>query len=93
MIDLSKITRKRLAKLLEAQCDQNTKSAYAVFDLAAHGNERFSEIVARLGADHKAVRASNADSEKLEELKSEARRRCGPVTFDMTSTYVSYLRR
>lgn len=93
MADLTRYTNKKLAKLLEAQCDRNTKSSYAVFALAAHGDERFSEIVARLGDSHPAVAASNADSAKLENLKAEARRRCGPVVFDMTSTYVTYLSR
>ena len=49
MTDLSKLTNKRLAKMLEAQYQKDRETVLAVFALAEHPNETFSEIMARLG--------------------------------------------
>lgn len=64
----------------------------AIFALAADGHERFSDIVGRLGQDHKLVRAWARASERHRDVVVECRCRYGPsaVTFD--SMWVTFLR-
>lgn len=89
--DISNLTNGKLIKLLE-KCDaQLSKATNAVFACEERNDVKFCDILNRLGEDHPQVIAYNEASAAMEHAKSEARRRVGPVQFDMFSIYVTYL--
>lgn len=78
-----KLGARALGKELERRNAARHVAADVIFAAAASGYERFSEIVARLGAAHPVVQAHKAASELEAEVLAECRRRYGAaVTFD-----------
>lgn len=74
---------KGLARVVKQRGDACHKAGNVIFALALHGNERFNEIVARLGDDHPKVKAYRVAADRKYEVIAECRRRYGnAVTFD-----------
>lgn len=86
---LESFTNHRLAKCIERRDEAKVKAVSRVYDLAEHGNERWSDIVERLGHDHPMVAAARDASELSAIARQEARRRLGPV---QDVCFVAYLR-
>lgn len=91
MTDLEKMPKGKLAKTIEAAQTKCDKAADKIFAQALHGQERFSEIKARLGKSHKDVIAHDLACRQVLDLHLECRRRYGQaVTFN--SMWPTFLR-
>lgn len=66
-----------LGREVEKRQARRLAATNAIFDLAAHGHERFSNIVTRLGVTHPAVVAYYAAEMRDREVLDECRRRYG----------------
>lgn len=78
MTALSDMTNGKLADLIERRKKAAHKAANAVYALAAHGHERYSDIRARLGDDHPVVIAADVALASLYAAEHEAETRTGP---------------
>ena len=74
----AKLTNNQLAVRLEKSCNDASKAMDAVYTLALHGHEKYSEIEGRLGMDHPAVVAYERLLAIHRAYKDEASRRLGP---------------
>jgi DNA-binding PadR family transcriptional regulator len=91
MPSLEKLGPKGLATELEKRERRLRQAIGAVYALAEHGQERFSDIVARVGKDHGAIVEYEAANEHERGAIVECYRRYGKaVTFD--SLWVTFLR-
>lgn len=72
-----KLGARGLGREVEKRQARRLAAAKAIFDLAAHGHERFLDIVARLGETHPAVVAYYAAGMLDREVLDECRRRYG----------------
>lgn len=77
--NLQNLTVGQLRKKLASAHRAETKSCDRIYALAAHGNERFSEICARLGNQNPNVIAHVEDAEVARQVELECRRRYGPA--------------
>ena len=90
MVDVSALTNGKLVKLIEGRDSIAQGLVGGVFSLAKSHDDRFGDII-RENPDSPPVVAYEKALGELHEAKAEARRRVGPVQFDMTSTLITYL--
>jgi len=88
---MKKLGNRGLATAYEKALEKSRSVTDEVFAYAEHGDERLSEILERLGEDHKVVKRYNAANDKAFSLECEAGRRLGPDV--SRHAYVTYLRR
>lgn len=76
---MNNLTNRQLAKRLSVTMREWHRATDLVFSLTIDGhNERFSQIVERLGEDHKAVVRYRQADERRNAVEQECRRRLGP---------------
>lgn len=80
--DISKLSHNALAKEIERLSSVVDKASAPIWNAALHGNERWSDIVARLGESDPRVARYRAALALVDDAYWEARSRCGPVTFN-----------
>ena len=89
--DISELTNGELVKALTKRENEVSKACNVVYATQERTDVGFRDILEKIGSDHPAVVAYNKASADLANAKYEAQRRVGPVTYDMTSTYITYL--
>jgi hypothetical protein len=90
-MDLTKMTPARLGREIEARQRARLAAVDAVYALAWHGLERFSDVVDRIGRDHHAVVAVQKASAHCAEAEQEAERRYGREAVPFRSNWPSFL--
>ena len=80
--DISKLSHNALAKEIERLSSVVDKASAPIWNAALHGNERWNDIVARLGEGDLRVARYRAALALVDDAYWEARSRCGPVTFN-----------
>lgn len=80
--DISKLSHNALAKEIERLSSVVDKASAPIWNAALHGNERWNDIVARLGEGDPRVARYRAALALVDDAYYEARRRCGPVSFN-----------
>ena len=80
--NISELSHNALAKEIERISSVVDKASAPIWNAALHGNERWNDIVARLGEDDARVVAYRAALGRLDDAYYEAHKRCGPVTFN-----------
>lgn len=88
--ELPYLTNGKIAKMLEKYQEIHNESSKGIFNLALNGQERFNEIIARLGDDHPAVVRYNHTREELQKLEIEGMLRVGN-TYSVYTT-ITYLK-
>lgn len=80
--DISKLSHNALANRIERLSSVVDKASAPIWNAALHGNERWGDIVARLGESDPRVARYRAALALVDDAYWEARSRCGPVTFN-----------
>lgn len=88
---LGTMTNGALAKELEKRSEVHQKAASKIFSRASSGQEKFNDIVKRLGQDDADVKTLDRTYQELSDAKTEARARVGSNTFDSSNQYVNSL--
>lgn len=86
--DISKLSHNALAKEIERLSSVVDKASAPIWSSALHGHERWNDIVARLGEDDSRVARYREAQALMDEAYWEARKRCGPVSFNSLYTIV-----
>lgn len=77
MADIDLMTNAALAKELERRAAKKTAAVNQIFEFAAHGFEKFNDIVQRLGDNHKLVIAWRSAEVAMNNAQLTARMRVG----------------
>ena len=80
--NISELSHNALAKEIERLSSVVDKASAPIWAAALHGNERWNDIVARLGESDPLVARYRAALALVDDAYWEARSRCGPVTFN-----------
>ena len=80
--DISKLSHNALANRIERLSSVVDKASAPIWNAALHGNERWNDIVARLGESDPRVARYRAALALVDDAYYEAHKRCGPVTFN-----------
>ena len=80
--NISELSHNALAKEIERLSSVVDKASAPIWNAALHGNERWNDIVARLGEGDLRVARYRAALALVDDAYWEARSRCGPVTFN-----------
>ena len=89
--DISTLTNGELVKALTKFETAVSKACNLVYAAEERTDVGFRDILEKIGSDHPAALAYYKASSDLANAKYEAQRRVGPVTYDMTSMYITYL--
>lgn len=102
-MEMSSISNRKLADLIDKFVADREAAASALWALASGPNERWNDLVERLGDPaphetaleyrasdprHPALIAFREADERWEEARYEARRRCGPISASTLYTVV-----